>query len=98
VGPHLPGDPEPLPFVGAWLNARPPVLQTGRMPKGERRLPACVRIRADTNELCGRLIEAFPEMKVQRISHCEACSLSSPVRQSLGQQWRVKRGSSAFRL
>jgi len=27
---------------------------------------------ADTNELCDKLIEAFRELKVQRISHYEA--------------------------
>ena len=31
-----------------------------------------VRIIAGSNELCDKLIEAFAEMKIQRISHCEA--------------------------
>jgi hypothetical protein len=31
-----------------------------------------VRISAETIELCDELIEAFSEIKFQRISHCEA--------------------------
>jgi hypothetical protein len=31
-----------------------------------------VRIIANTHELCDKLIESFGEMKIQRISHCEA--------------------------
>jgi hypothetical protein len=31
-----------------------------------------VRIIAGSNELCEKLVEAFSEMKIQRISHCQA--------------------------
>ena len=36
-------------------------------------------INAGTNELCDRLIEAFRELKVQRISHCEKLRVSGVV-------------------
>jgi hypothetical protein len=35
-----------------------------------------VRISADTNELCDKLIEAFRELKIQRISHSETLHVS----------------------
>jgi hypothetical protein len=35
-----------------------------------------VRISASTNELCDRLIEAFRELKIQRISHSETLQVS----------------------
>ena len=35
-----------------------------------------VRINAGTNELCDKLIEAFRDLKVQRIGHCETLRVS----------------------
>jgi hypothetical protein len=35
-----------------------------------------LRISASTNELCDRLIEAFRDLKVQRVSHSETLQVS----------------------
>jgi hypothetical protein len=38
-----------------------------------------VRISASTHELCDKLIEAFREMKIQRIGTAKRCAWSSPL-------------------
>jgi hypothetical protein len=35
-----------------------------------------VRINAGTGELCGRLLEAFRDLKIQRITHSETLQVS----------------------